>query len=339
MSVSGGSDLAMRYAGCLIYRNRWSSAKKAYENAAKNAASGKEAQARKLVYSTRVGALAKESYANRRAALEAAAKLAPGSKAAAEAFYTLGKFALDEDDFKRAATAYRRASEIAGATWMGRQALWYGGFAAYLAGDAKAAAEMLKGLYDAAPDDADADRALYWCARAEESLGRKDEAEQRYLQLVRDFDRTYYGLAAEVRLEGMGYTDFRERRALESQILQATLGEKFGVPTLDPEHEQQGGGGTVLMTARGAPWNISSTPRQNHRAASCGPPLRSSTRDWSNRPTGLRVPSKRILPMTQRPPITSPSCFRSPATSSNPSSWPIRRRANGVRASCGTRMT
>jgi peptidoglycan lytic transglycosylase len=226
--------LARRKVGCLVYRNRWKTAKKLLKKVAKNKTKSKETRAYELVYSTRVGSRAKRGFSVRIKALQAAAKMAKGTRAEAEARFTMGKFFYEADNFTEAAKHYRAAALLAGGGWLAETASWKAGFALHLAGEDAEAAKVLSQLYADDPADRDADKYLYWWARTAEGAGDKDRAEEIYLQIVWDYPRTYYGLAAELRLEIMGYPDFRAQRALEEKIMQLTHAVRLGIPTLQP---------------------------------------------------------------------------------------------------------
>ncbi len=233
-----GSDeawlLARRKVGCLIYRNRWRTAKKELKNVAKHITKSRPTRAFELIYSTRVGSRAGQSFASRMKTLKEAAKMGKGTRAEAEARFTMGKFYDDANNYAQAAKHYQAAAALVGGGWLAETALWRAGFALHMAGDDAQAADVLSGLYLTDPNDQDADMYLYWWARAAEGSGDRAKAEQLYLQVVREYPRTYYGLASELRLEIMGYPDFRAQWAMEEKILQITHAVQLGIPTLEP---------------------------------------------------------------------------------------------------------
>ncbi|MCB9477863.1 MAG: transglycosylase SLT domain-containing protein [Deltaproteobacteria bacterium] len=242
--------LHVRYAGAQIYRSRWKSAQAIVKQTGKYNDLTKEARAYRLIYSTRVGSMHDDPIATRVMALMSAAKLAPGTDAEAEAYYTAGKFLLYDEvpgEFDKAAAAYLHAAKVFGDGYMAYDALWHGAFSKYLAGRYDEAAKAFDDLFKMDPEHDSADRALYWRARSLERLGRATVAEDLYLKLVREYELTYYGLAAEVRLEkDFGHLDYRAQRALDDLILQTLWPEALAVPAIDPTHGQDGGGGSAM---------------------------------------------------------------------------------------------
>lgn len=236
-------QLKAREVGCLIYRNRWKTAAAALRSVKKLDPQSNIAKAYLLIYDTRVGDLSDQDGDARRTALKAAAALAPGTRAEAEAWWTAGKFALEAGRYKQAASDYTRVFSLLGTGWMAREALWFAGFAHHLGGDDEAAAVAWKRLYEFDPKHADADRALYWWGRAAQGSGDAKTARRLFFDLVEGYPRTYYGLAAEVRLEAMGSPDFRLRWWLDDHVLRAIGGQWLGLPILDAAFEQTGGGG------------------------------------------------------------------------------------------------
>ncbi|MCL4235097.1 MAG: lytic transglycosylase domain-containing protein [Deltaproteobacteria bacterium] len=246
-AMAPGSDTAqilqMRAVGCVMYRGRWKQATSALASAKKSNPTSEIARALATIYDTRVGAAAKDDFDMRRALLLGAARTAPGTYVEAEALWASGNIALNEDRFRIAAQDFERAYQVAKSGWIARESLWFGGFAAHLSGDDKNARRLLETLYRFDPDHADADRALYWWGRSAEGAKMPDEAERVYLDLADGYPRTYYGLAAEARLEAMGHGDFRARRWLDNRFLAEAWGSWLGLPTLPENEEQSGGGG------------------------------------------------------------------------------------------------
>ncbi|MBZ0273731.1 transglycosylase SLT domain-containing protein [bacterium] len=241
--------LETRGVGCLIYRNRWGSARSAYKSAARHDTATAEDRALAVVYATRVGALEKAGLAERRAALANAARMAPGSRAAAEAHFTLGKFAIDNGDHETAAREYEEAARIAKSGWLAYEAAWNAGFARYLSGKFDLAARDFLELIEQDPEHKDRDRAMYWRGRALERSKLPDEAAAIYAQVVQVWPRTYYGLAAEARLAELG----RDATAARGDLSRDAGAAMWpGVLAIAKEHRQEGGGGDIDEGARRA---------------------------------------------------------------------------------------
>ncbi len=274
-AMAPGSDAAqilqMRAVGCVMYRGRWKQATSALTAAKKSQPTSEVARALATIYDTRVGSAAKDDFDMRRALLLGAARVAPGTHVEAEALWASGNMALNEDRFRIAAEDFERAHQVAKTGWIARESLWFGGFAAHLGGDDKNARRLLESLYRFEPDHADADRALYWWGRSAEGAKMPDEAERVYQDLADRYPRTYYGLAAEARLEAMGHGDFRARRWLDNLFLAEAWGSWLGLPTLPENEEQSGGGGDAAdagaLAALGGASRTASKPTRGAFAA------------------------------------------------------------------------
>jgi soluble lytic murein transglycosylase len=81
------------------------------------------------------------------------------------------------------------------------EALWLGGWSAYLAGDPAGAAASLERLVVEFPDSPQVEAAAYWRARSLERLERWEEAAGAYAELTSTAPLGFYGLFARLRLD------------------------------------------------------------------------------------------------------------------------------------------
>jgi len=129
----------------------------------------------------------------------------PGTppEVASQACYIRGRTYLEEGRLGEAARAFKETRTLYPDTVWGREALWYEGWATYLARDYQGAAAVL-GLMQAEGGDASSPSrsamAAYWRARALEGLGRSDESRSLYDEIIRRHPESYYRVRAQARL-------------------------------------------------------------------------------------------------------------------------------------------
>ena len=119
-----------------------------------------------------------------------------------QALYALARISDSEGRRNEAISYYGRAAAAAkGATRAESQ--WRQGWVSYRAKDFETARRSFAATAAGATRGSDTDGradALYWEGRSLERLGRKDEARQRYADVITEFPSGYYAAAAERRL-------------------------------------------------------------------------------------------------------------------------------------------
>lgn len=126
------------------------------------------------------------------------------------------------------------------------EAFWFAGFSCYLGKKYENSIGYFTSFIKAYPDHKDLDRALYWRARSYEHLNNKQEAEADYQSLANRFFGTYYGLAAQVRLESTGIPMFSFQELLTEQVPWEHFLPLYPVPWLSRSWAQANGGGKLL---------------------------------------------------------------------------------------------
>lgn len=130
----------------------------------------------------------------------------PGTppEVASQAFYIRGRTYLEEGRLGEAVWAFKQARSLYPDTVWGREALWYEGWAAYLARDYETAAAVLGQVlaegYESSPSRSA--MAAYWRAKALEALGRWNESRSLYDEIIREHPESYYRVRAQARLAG-----------------------------------------------------------------------------------------------------------------------------------------
>jgi len=166
-----------------------------------------------------------------------------GTEAALHARYLIGFQNFDSYDFLSAAKHMGIFLE----KWQGKylldDALWQGGFSFYLNGDFSKAAKLFTRFIKEFPDHKDRDKVVYWRGRAYLNMGDKSGAKDDFLWVAQNLFGTYYGLAAQVRLEQMGETSFILKERLCENVPWEFMMPPMPIPRLAPEWAQEGGGG------------------------------------------------------------------------------------------------
>jgi tetratricopeptide (TPR) repeat protein len=121
-----------------------------------------------------------------------------------QAFFVLGRLYEEQGHHDRSAKAFRELAAAYPAGELAREGLWRMGWNAYRRGRPKEAAKLFEGaLAKLATNDWE-DEATYWLARSYEESGRRAQAGNLYLALVKRYPHTYYGQRAAWRLKLRG---------------------------------------------------------------------------------------------------------------------------------------
>jgi len=156
-------------------------------------------------------------------ALDAAA---PGGDAeASEALYRRAEILDDLDRREEAATAYRAVVARYPSREVGAKARWRLGWLAWLAGDARGAAEEWTRLTGRGVDSAYRIVALYWAGRARAAQGDGEVAERLFTQVLAEVPRSYYGVLAATRLPGRAVPGVKARVTLPDEPSQAVAAD------------------------------------------------------------------------------------------------------------------
>src|SRR5207249_113712 len=123
----------------------------------------------------------------------------PGSAAAAEALYAIGRIHQEAERYGAAHAAYVELAARYPRAPLAAEARWRAGWVRYLAGDFVGAASWFERL---AARSARGPRvaAEYWHARTLERLGREAEARARLVHVADRHPTSYYAAVAEARL-------------------------------------------------------------------------------------------------------------------------------------------
>src|SRR5437773_2287861 len=152
-------------------------------------------------------------------ALDAAAT--GGDAEASEALYRRAEILDDLDRREEAATAYRAVVARYPSREVGAKARWRLGWLAWLAGDARGAAEEWTRLTGRGVDSAYRIVALYWAGRARAAQGDGEVAERLLTQVLAEVPRSYYGVLAATRLPGRPVPGVKARVTLPDEPSQA----------------------------------------------------------------------------------------------------------------------
>ncbi len=125
-----------------------------------------------------------------------------GETEASEALYQRARILDDIDRRAEAATAYRLVVTRYPSREVAAASLWHLGWLAWLAGDARGAAENWTRLTEPGVDRGYRVLALYWAARARAQQGDAEGAERFFTRVLAETPRTYYGVLAATRLPG-----------------------------------------------------------------------------------------------------------------------------------------
>src|SRR5256712_6042982 len=118
---------------------------------------------------------------------------------------------------EEAATAYRAVVARYAPREVGAKARWRLGWLAWLAGDARGAAEEWTRLTGRGVDSAYRIVALYWAGRARAAQGDGEVAERLLTQVLAEVPRSYYGVLAATRLPGRPVPGVKARVTLPDQ--------------------------------------------------------------------------------------------------------------------------
>src|SRR3989442_3363 len=164
--------------------------------------------------------------ADRLPALEAPAAGARGGDAeASEALYRGAEILDALDRREEAATAYRAVVARYPSREVGAKARWRLGWLAWLAGDARGAAEEWTRLTGRGVDSAYRIVALYWAGRARAAQGDGEVAERLLTQVLAEVPRSYYGVLAATRLPGRPVPGVKARVTLPDEPSQAVAAD------------------------------------------------------------------------------------------------------------------
>jgi soluble lytic murein transglycosylase len=156
-------------------------------------------------------------------ALDAAA--AGGDAEAAEALYLRARILDDLDRRAEAATAYRVVIARYPSRGVGAESLWRLGWLAWVAGDARGAAETWTRLTEPGVDRAYRIVALYWAGRARAGQGDGAGAERLFTQVLAELPRSYYGALAATRLPERQVPGVKARVTLPDEPSQAVAAD------------------------------------------------------------------------------------------------------------------
>jgi len=156
-------------------------------------------------------------------ALDAAAT--GGDAEASEALYRRAEILDDLDRREEAATAYRAVVARYPSREVGAKARWRLGWLAWLAGDARGAAEEWTRLTGRGVDSAYRIVALYWAGRARAAQGDGEVAERLLTQVLAEVPRSYYGVLAATRLPGRAVPGVKARVTLPDEPSQAVAAD------------------------------------------------------------------------------------------------------------------
>jgi len=156
-------------------------------------------------------------------ALDAAAT--GGDAEASEALYRRAEILDDLDRREEAATAYRAVVARYPSREVGAKARWRLGWLAWLAGDARGAAEEWTRLTGRGVDSAYRIVALYWAGRARAAQGDGEVAERLLTQVLAEVPRSYYGVLAATRLPGRPVPGVKARVTLPDEPSQAVAAD------------------------------------------------------------------------------------------------------------------
>ncbi len=230
----------MSQVDCALARHRRDEAKSLLQALVKHGGNADE----KLAASFRLKRLEKKVDAEKkRNFCEPGTNHAAGSQARFEARRAMLDIDWDDNRFPQAAEwADLLLKDSAGDLIRPDDTLWKAAFGHYLSGEYDIAVARLRRLIDEFPQSRDYDRAQYWLARALHKSGDPTGARQAFRQCYDRWHGTYYGLAAEAWLRSLGEPAEKLSRLPFTNAVAASP----EAVTLQPEWEQQHGGGDVL---------------------------------------------------------------------------------------------
>ena len=169
----------------------------------------------------------------------------PNTQGALLANYWIGVLHFDDFAFEPAVTRFEKFLAGQKQAWLRDEAYWHAGFARYLLGDFTEAVAHFSEFLRQFPNHKDRDRAVYWRARSLEKMDRPEAAAD-YRWLVSRYMGTYYGLAAQVRMEVRGAPNYVATERLMETFPWGSFLPMMPMPRLEKDWAQQAGGGPEL---------------------------------------------------------------------------------------------
>lgn len=141
-------------------------------------------------------------------AFERAYELDPKSKKGREALYQAAYMSYQFQDYDGAVRKFQQFAKANPKSGLAKDAEWHLAWLQYLRGDYKGALEKFAQVAAAAKgkrrkNDSLQERLMYWTAMAHIRLNQTDEARVTFQQIIAKNAYSYYGLAAQARLEPM----------------------------------------------------------------------------------------------------------------------------------------
>jgi tetratricopeptide (TPR) repeat protein len=154
----------------------------------------------------RLGRLADEryQYPRARALFGELAEKYPGTPAAVTGAFDAARLEYDANQFEVASAKMLAIAADEKHPELIPQALWMGGWCAYLSGSSTTAAYAFERLLQVDADPEAHEAAAYWLARTNEQMLDSKRALDRYRALALQAPLRYYGLLARSRLEALG---------------------------------------------------------------------------------------------------------------------------------------
>ena len=182
----------------------------------------------------------------RHSSYQEVARLYPKTEGGLNALYLMGNIDFYDYDYAQAAKRFEKVLKEQKFKDHREEAFWLAGFSRFLLGELEKALEHFNQSLKEYPDHKDRDRIVYWRARAFDLLNQPEASKENYQWLVDNYFGTYYGLAAQVRLEVYGAPDFIGTEIVIESLPWSYLLPILPVLRLDPNWAQAKGGGSEI---------------------------------------------------------------------------------------------
>ena len=122
------------------------------------------------------------------------------SDEAAQGSYILGRIYLEEGAIKESAKQFMETRLRYQDTAWEKEARWYEAWSRYLGGEHEVSGALFSEVLSKGVDKHEAPKALYWRARSIEKVGRREESQAIYGQILNLYQESYYWMLAARRL-------------------------------------------------------------------------------------------------------------------------------------------